>query len=114
MMFAGQMIFVFNDTATTEIYTLSLHDALPIFAVQVTVVVPLEKVEPEGGVQLVVTPEQLSAAVRAEVDMAEHHPGSAGLMLFALEMMVGGCVSVTVTVKLQLAGLPAAFVALQV
>src|SRR3712207_6867058 len=23
-------IFVFNDTATTEIYTLSLHDALPI------------------------------------------------------------------------------------
>src|SRR3712207_7014580 len=23
-------VFVFNDTATTEIYTLSLHDALPI------------------------------------------------------------------------------------
>src|SRR5688572_31524990 len=27
------MFFFFNDTATTEIYTLSLHDALPIFAV---------------------------------------------------------------------------------
>src|SRR3712207_7623014 len=27
-------IFFFNDTATTEIYTLSLHDALPIFAAQ--------------------------------------------------------------------------------
>src|SRR3712207_8152371 len=26
------MIFFFNDTATTEIYTLSLHDALPILA----------------------------------------------------------------------------------
>src|SRR3712207_8162242 len=26
------IIFFFNDTATTEIYTLSLHDALPIFA----------------------------------------------------------------------------------
>src|SRR2546421_1776077 len=26
--------FFFNDTATTEIYTLSLHDALPIFAGQ--------------------------------------------------------------------------------
>src|SRR2546426_7253218 len=26
--------FFFNDTATTEIYTLSLHDALPIFARQ--------------------------------------------------------------------------------
>src|SRR3712207_8839843 len=25
--------FFFNDTATTEIYTLSLHDALPIFRV---------------------------------------------------------------------------------
>src|SRR5471032_3545951 len=27
-------VFFFNDTATTEIYTLSLHDALPIFAHQ--------------------------------------------------------------------------------
>src|SRR3712207_7308057 len=26
-------VFFFNDTATTEIYTLSLHDALPILAV---------------------------------------------------------------------------------
>src|SRR2546430_10325708 len=26
------MFFFFNDTATTEIYTLSLHDALPILA----------------------------------------------------------------------------------
>src|SRR5256885_14668462 len=26
--------FFFNDTATTEIYTLSLHDALPILIVQ--------------------------------------------------------------------------------
>src|SRR2546427_3540512 len=25
-------VFFFNDTATTEIYTLSLHDALPIYA----------------------------------------------------------------------------------
>ena len=25
------MIFFFNETATTEIYTLSLHDALPIY-----------------------------------------------------------------------------------
>src|SRR2546423_15201022 len=27
----GFRIFFFNDTATTEIYTLSLHDALPIW-----------------------------------------------------------------------------------
>src|SRR3712207_9473838 len=28
---SGASFFFFNDTATTEIYTLSLHDALPIF-----------------------------------------------------------------------------------
>src|SRR5689334_24830503 len=28
------LFFFFNDTATTEIYTLSLHDALPICAVR--------------------------------------------------------------------------------
>src|SRR3712207_8705166 len=28
---ASFFFFFFNDTATTEIYTLSLHDALPIF-----------------------------------------------------------------------------------
>src|SRR2546430_13405030 len=28
---ASSHFFFFNDTATTEIYTLSLHDALPIF-----------------------------------------------------------------------------------
>src|SRR2546430_4190137 len=31
--------FFFNDTATTEIYTLSLHDALPIFQALVSYVV---------------------------------------------------------------------------
>src|SRR3712207_7474025 len=30
-------IFFFNDTATTEIYTLSLHDALPIFYALATI-----------------------------------------------------------------------------
>src|SRR5256884_3989847 len=28
------IIFFFNDTATTEIYTLSLHDALPIYVLE--------------------------------------------------------------------------------
>src|SRR2546430_17263238 len=31
MHFIDTFFFFFNDTATTEIYTLSLHDALPIF-----------------------------------------------------------------------------------
>src|SRR2546430_13602908 len=30
--FDAIVLFFFNDTATTEIYTLSLHDALPIYA----------------------------------------------------------------------------------
>src|SRR5690242_16133039 len=29
------LFFFFNDTATTEIYTLSLHDALPIYSVMI-------------------------------------------------------------------------------
>ena len=32
-------LFFFNDTATTEIYTLSLHDALPIWEVPLAFVV---------------------------------------------------------------------------
>src|SRR2546429_4677892 len=31
------LFFFFNDTATTEIYTLSLHDALPILADRVAI-----------------------------------------------------------------------------
>ena len=30
-LFVVFVVFFFNDTATTEIYTLSLHDALPIW-----------------------------------------------------------------------------------
>src|SRR5689334_24767900 len=30
MILVSSFVFFFNDTATTEIYTLSLHDALPI------------------------------------------------------------------------------------
>src|SRR5437773_4964841 len=30
--------FFFNDTATTEIYTLSLHDALPIYTLKVKII----------------------------------------------------------------------------
>ena len=30
------LVFFFNDTATTEIYTLSLHDALPIYSRQIS------------------------------------------------------------------------------
>src|SRR3712207_7703251 len=59
--------FFFNDTATTEIYTLSLHDALPIFrrlwADQCRAGVP----EPQRAAGTPERPEaELSAVVRFE------------------------------------------------
>src|SRR2546428_6701482 len=47
----SSFFFFFNDTATTEIYTLSLHDALPILGFV------------EGDVRFLFVIEQLSAAV---------------------------------------------------
>src|SRR3712207_8459973 len=41
--------FVFNDTATTEIYTLSLHDALPISAKVSSVTMVSESGDWVGG-----------------------------------------------------------------
>src|SRR6476659_11288592 len=38
--FYSFFFFFFNDTATTEIYTLSLHDALPIFLSAALGVIP--------------------------------------------------------------------------
>src|SRR5258708_30101876 len=39
------LLFFFNDTATTEIYTLSLHDALPISGGQKVATIDLTKSE---------------------------------------------------------------------
>src|SRR6266487_6978814 len=47
-MFVVFFFFFFNDTATTEIYTLSLHDALPISharAANVPIVVAVNKID---------------------------------------------------------------------
>src|SRR5256885_12179163 len=42
--------FFFNDTATTEIYTLSLHDALPIFTDAIAEITP-RGVRTDDGVE---------------------------------------------------------------
>src|SRR3712207_7165196 len=52
--------FFFNDTATTEIYTLSLHDALPIYLVAF-----LEGLEPVPGYARVVHEDVLAPIIRA-------------------------------------------------
>src|SRR5439155_17483619 len=41
--------FFFNATATTEIYTLSLHDALPIYIDAATASSPRRRASPEGS-----------------------------------------------------------------
>src|SRR3712207_6910974 len=46
----GRCFFFFNDTATTEIYTLSLHDALPILEdLAMALFLPLLAVALAGG-----------------------------------------------------------------
>src|SRR5256885_3340606 len=41
------LFFFFNDTATTEIYTLSLHDALPIWGHGAPAVLSQRTIDPE-------------------------------------------------------------------
>src|SRR5258707_6229474 len=75
-------IFFFNDTATTEIYTLSLHDALPIWllalegepAARLVELVGREpEVEEHRGGPLDAGADGERAEV-AEAAVTEHHP----------------------------------------
>src|SRR6476646_9438053 len=85
-------------------------------AVQVTVLLPFAKVEPEAGAHVTVGfPGQLSVAVGvANVTTAEHCPRSVGFVIFPGQLIVGASVSLTVTVKLQFLEFPAASVAVHV
>src|SRR3712207_8978525 len=69
------LFFFFNDTATTEIYTLSLHDALPIYAARraedglqrVRVALGLEDL----GLALALRAEDVGLLVRSEEHTSE-------------------------------------------
>ncbi len=83
-------------------------------ATQVTVVTPLAKVEPLGGLHATVTPGQLSVAVAVNVTLLfEHRPGSVLPMMLAGQVTCGSSWSRIVTVKLQLLVLPEESVAVQ-
>src|SRR3712207_6957201 len=76
---SADCFFFFNDTATTEIYTLSLHDALPIFVLRgvarrlQTAVRPSDTVARLGGDEFVVLVEQADPdAVEALARSEEH------------------------------------------
>src|SRR2546427_1405048 len=61
----SSLFFFFNDTATTEIYTLSLHDALPISQASGGEGDQSSFAHP-GGAALVPQPEPLDAPRRGE------------------------------------------------
>jgi len=97
---------------TSNTLIVKLHVAVFIdasVAVQVTVVVPTGMHEPDGGVQATVTPGQLSLAV--VVKFTTWHAWPAGTqtalfvtaVMFAGQVIWGGCVSLTVTLNEQLA-----------
>src|SRR2546430_11190618 len=68
-------LFFFNDTATTEIYTLSLHDALPISHAQVRVAVH-GQAQVEGAAQrgqALGGAQPAPVVVVAEHDRSEEH-----------------------------------------
>ncbi len=85
----------------------------PSVAVAVTVVVPTAKELPDAGLKDTEA-EQLSEAVAAKVTVAEIWPTSAVTEMFDGQVIVGAWVSLTVTVKEQVAVLPAPSVAVAV
>src|SRR3989442_7249351 len=71
-------IFFFNDTATTEIYTLSLHDALPIFRLERAVPAvarsrPRPRAARRSATGRVLQERRVLRHVRAEVLRSEEH-----------------------------------------
>src|ERR1041384_8176927 len=82
-------IFFFNDTATTEIYTLSLHDALPIWEVPIIINAYLRSVSKTGyskisasndcGYRVYFNPDQLSVSPSASCGQKKSGRTSTGI-----------------------------------
>jgi hypothetical protein len=70
-------------------------------AVATTVVVPNGKTEPDALLVTTVGAEQLSLALTVKLTEAEHVPEGALTVMLAGQAMVGFCVSLTVTLKVQ-------------
>src|SRR2546425_13231763 len=75
--------FFFNDTATTEIYTLSLHDALPISGVKLMLIVQLAPgvTEPAPVGQVLPAAKAKSAACAPVMGMLVRLSGAASLLV---------------------------------
>src|SRR5207247_2457315 len=97
--------------------TVKVHVALlpcASVAVLVTVVVPTAKLLPLAGTLTTLTPGQLSAAVTTKVTLLEHVPANTFTTRLVEQVITGDCTSFTVTVKLHVALLPFASVAVLV
>jgi hypothetical protein len=91
-------------TVTVKVHRL----LLPLLsrAVLVTVVVPIGKAKPLGGTLTKLVTAQLSVAVTLKVTLLEHSPGAAFTVILAGQVIRGGWVSRTVTVKVHRLLLP--------
>ena len=63
----------------------------------------MRNVDPDAGLETTVALPQTSVAVTVKLTTAEHCPVVLGTVIFAGQVMLGGWVSKTVTVKLQVA-----------
>src|SRR5437899_754769 len=91
-------------TVTVKAHVLELP--LLSIALLVTVVVPTGKAKPLEGLLVTLVTAQLSVAVTAKVTLLAHAPATAFTVRLAGQVLAGGCVSFTVTVKLHVALLP--------
>jgi hypothetical protein len=110
VVFHAKTAAAFERSWTQTLNTLTLNEQVAVLpeasvAVQVTVVVPTGKVEPEGGTQATVTPGQLSAAVGGgKVTTEPLVAGQVGAVTATTlvgQVIEGGCVSLTVMVNEQ-------------
>src|SRR5207249_5497936 len=104
--FAGQVICGSWVSLTV---TVKLHvRALPLLsrAVLVTVVTPTGKAKPLGGLLVRLVTAQLSLALTVNVTLLTHPPGAAFTVRFAGQVIAGGWLSSTVTVKAHVLELP--------
>ena len=73
--------FFFNDTATTEIYTLSLHDALPIWKRddQFIMILDIDKVFSSDELAIVQDAGGYATAEEAETEAGRRGDGETGI-----------------------------------
>ena len=113
MMSAGQVICGGSGSFTVMVNEQALLWPAVSVATQLTRFVPTANAEPLGGTQSTFTVPQLSAAVAVNTTLLAQLPGAVLTAMSGGQVICGGSGSFTVTVKVQLAALLAASMAVQ-